>query len=65
MTLDLNILNEVDKFIISESTRTHQGQKKNINFKISNFPKFKDKIKFIVIADFNGEVNFMKHTGGQ
>ena len=61
--LRLNILNEfVDYFVISESTRNHQGKKKNINFNIKNFPKFKDKIKFI-IADFNGNVNFTKHTG--
>ena len=48
LEIRLNILNEyVDYFVISESTKTHQGKNKKINFKIDNFPRFKDKIKFI------------------
>ena len=36
--LRLNILNEhVDYFIISESTKTHQGNDKKLNFNIRNF----------------------------
>tara|TARA_B100001057_G_scaffold496478_1_gene598063 strand:- start:49 stop:849 length:801 start_codon:yes stop_codon:yes gene_type:complete len=63
--LRLNILNEyVDFFVISESTKTHQGANKNINFKIGNFQKFKDKIKFIV-ADYDKKINFEKHLGGE
>ena len=58
--LRLNILNEyVDFFVISESTKTHQGKNKKINFELSKFAKFKDKIKFI-IADYNEEINFKK-----
>ena len=63
--LRLNILDKyVDYFVISESTRTHQGKKKNINFNIENFPKFKNKIKFI-IADYDKEIKFKKHIGGE
>ena len=63
--LRLNILNEyVDYFVISESTKTHQGQTKKINFDIKNFSKFKNKIKFI-IADYKNEINFKNHVGGE
>ena len=63
--LRLNILNQyVDYFVISESTKTHQGENKKINFDIKKFSKFKDKIKFIV-ADYSKEINFMKHIGGE
>ncbi len=63
--LRLNILNEyVDYFIISESTKTHQGKKKEINFDIKKFSKFRHKIKLIV-ADYKEEINFTKHTGGE
>ena len=63
--LRLNILNEfVDYFVISESTKTHQGKSKKINFDIKNFSKFKDKIIFIT-ADYKGEINFDNHTGGE
>jgi beta-1,4-mannosyl-glycoprotein beta-1,4-N-acetylglucosaminyltransferase len=63
--LRLNILDEyVDYFVISESTKTHQGEPKKINFDINNFSKFKDKIIFI-IADYNKEVDFQNHLGGE
>ena len=63
--LRLNILNQyVDYFVISESTKTHQGKDKKINFDIKKFSKFKDKIKFIV-ADYSKEINFNKHIGGE
>jgi beta-1,4-mannosyl-glycoprotein beta-1,4-N-acetylglucosaminyltransferase len=63
--LRMNILNEyVDYFVVSESTKTHQGQNKKINFDIKNFPKFKDKIKF-VIAEYDKEISFDNHTGGE
>ena len=63
--LRLNILDKyVDFFVIAESTKTHQGKDKKINFDIKKFSKFKDKIKF-VIADYKNEINFEKHTGGE
>ena len=52
MMLDLrfNILNEhVHKFVVVESTFSHSGNKKKLNFDINNFPKFKDKIIYKVI----------------
>ncbi len=63
--LRMNILNQyVDYFVISESTKTHQGKSKKLNFDIKNFSKFKSKIIF-VIADYNKDINFNKHTGGE
>ena len=45
-----NILNEyVEKFIVTESKFSHSGEKKSLNFDINNFPKFKDKIQYLVI----------------
>jgi len=47
-----NILNEyVDKFIITESKFSHSGKEKPLNFNINNFPKFKDKIQYLVIEN--------------
>tara|TARA_B110000977_G_C10753380_1_gene367782 strand:+ start:71 stop:568 length:498 start_codon:yes stop_codon:yes gene_type:complete len=63
--LRLNILNKhVDYFVVSESTRTHQGESKKLNFNINNFPKFKDKIKYIV-SEYNSDIGFKKHIGGE
>ena len=61
--LRLNILDKyVDYFVISESTKTHQGQNKKINFDKRKFSKFQNKIKFI-IADYKNEIDFKKHIG--
>ena len=52
MMLDLrfNILNEyVHKFVVIESTFSHSGNEKKLNFNINNYPKFKDKIIYKVI----------------
>ena len=63
--LRLNILDEhVDFFVISESTKTHQGANKKLNFNINSFTKFKKKIKYIV-ADYNEDINFKNHSGGE
>jgi len=63
--LRLNILDKyVDYFVISESTKTHQGKSKKINFDINNFAKFKNKIKFVV-ADYDKKIDFQNHTGGE
>ncbi len=51
--LRLNILNKyVDYFVISESTRNHQGKNKELNFDISKFSKFKRKIIYLVALIF-------------
>tara|TARA_A100001011_G_C14178099_1_gene785543 strand:- start:335 stop:1129 length:795 start_codon:yes stop_codon:yes gene_type:complete len=63
MLLDirLNILkDEVDKFVIAEATKTHSGEKKNLNFDINKFLKFKDKIEYLVIDNLPTEVNNFK-----
>ena len=53
-----NILNEyVDKFIITESKFSHSGEKKTLNFNINNFPKFKDKIEYLVIENEPDGIN--------
>mgnify|MGYP001361819045 CR=1 FL=1 len=65
LDLRFNILNEkVDYFIISESTKTHQGTEKKLNFKLNNFNKFKHKIKYIV-ADYEKKIDFENHTTGE
>tara|TARA_B110000261_G_scaffold138097_1_gene156814 strand:+ start:459 stop:1301 length:843 start_codon:yes stop_codon:yes gene_type:complete len=50
MDVRFNVLNEyVHKFIIVESLFSHSGEKKKLNFDINNYPKFKDKIIYLVI----------------
>ena len=50
LDLRLNILNKyVKKFVITEATYTHNGNKKKLNFNINNFRKFKDKIEYIIV----------------
>jgi len=61
MDIRFNILNPyVDKFIVCESLYTHSGKKKNINFNVNDYPKFKNKIIHIILEDepvdlINGE----------
>ncbi len=44
-----NILNKfVDKFVICESTFTHSGKEKKLNFDIKKFSNFKEKIIYLV-----------------
>jgi len=53
LELRLNSLkNFVNKFVIVESQYDHQGNKKNLNFKIKKFTNFKDKIEYIVLNEF-------------
>ncbi len=50
LDLRLNSLDKfVKKFVITEATYTHNGTKKKLNFDISKFKKFKDKIIYIVV----------------
>jgi len=50
MDVRFNTLDEyVHKFIVSESTFSHSGEPKKLNFDINNYPKFKDKIIYVVI----------------
>tara|TARA_Y100000590_G_scaffold259656_2_gene291557 strand:- start:1933 stop:2808 length:876 start_codon:yes stop_codon:yes gene_type:complete len=50
MDVRFNILNEyVDTFIVCESKFSHSGKEKKINFEPNSFPKFKNKIKHIIL----------------
>ena len=50
LDLRLNSLNKyIKKFVITEATYTHNGNKKKLNFDINKFPKFKDKIEYIIV----------------
>ena len=52
LDLRLNILIEnVHKFVIVENSFMHSGTKKKPVFDINNFPKFKDKIIYILIDE--------------
>jgi len=42
----------VDKFIIIEAGQDHQGNKKKKNFDINHFSKFKNKINYFYIENF-------------
>ena len=44
LDLRLNYLNKfIDFFVIVESLYNHKGEKKNLNFNIKNYQKFKKK----------------------
>ena len=50
MDVRFNVLNEyISKFIVVESLFSHSGEKKKLNFDINDYPKFKDKINYIII----------------
>ena len=50
--LRFNMLNEhVDKFVICEAKFSHSGKEKKLNFDINKYPKFKDKIIYIVLEN--------------
>lgn len=57
--LRLNILDKyVDHFIVIEANYTHSGNKKNINFDINHYPKFKKKITHIILKQASPELKF-------
>ena len=52
MLLDIrlnSLKNFVDRFIIAEANYFHNGAPKKLNFDINDFPKFRDKIEYIVV----------------
>ena len=65
LEIRLNTLNNiVDKFVIAEATRDHAGRKKkNLNFNIEKFSKFKDKIEYLIIDDLPINVKSIKKIG--
>ena len=47
LDLRFNYLDKfVDQFVIVESTYTHSGKKRKLNFDIQKFSKFKNKITY-------------------
>ncbi len=61
LEIRLNTLYEVvDKFVICEATRDHGGNKKNLNFDIKKFSKFKNKINYLVVDDIPVQVKASK-----
>ena len=53
LELRLNILYEhVDKFIITEGKYDHRGNKRELNFDISRYDKFRDKIIYLPVENF-------------
>ena len=57
MDVRFNILDKyVNKFIVVESLFSHSGEKKKLNFDINNYPKFKDKIIYLVIEKEPDEI---------
>jgi beta-1,4-mannosyl-glycoprotein beta-1,4-N-acetylglucosaminyltransferase len=59
-----NILNEfVDKFVITESSYSHSGEKKDFNFDFSRFEKFKDKIIYFKIEEEPKDLTYCVKDG--
>ena len=49
LDIRMNILNDfVDHFVIVESKYFHNGLERKLNFNINDYPKFKDKIIYII-----------------
>ena len=71
LDLRLNFLDKfVKKFVISEATYTHNGNKKKLKFDINNYRKFKDKINYIVVDEQPNNIlkfveNEPKHKRGE
>ena len=62
LDIRLNSLdNFVKKFVITEATYTHNGNKKKLNFDIKNFKKFEDKIIYIVVDDQPKNISELKN----
>ncbi len=50
LDIRLNTLDKfVKKFVITEATYSHSGEKKKLKFDINKFKKFKDKIIYIIV----------------
>tara|TARA_Y100000590_G_scaffold438405_1_gene561193 strand:- start:130 stop:999 length:870 start_codon:yes stop_codon:yes gene_type:complete len=66
LDLRLNILNKfVDYFVIVESTFTHKGNKRNLNFKIDNFSEYKNKIIYLVYNEEPKNIEEIKENDSE
>jgi len=65
LELRINILNEfVDFFVIAESTTDHQGNPKKLNFDLSKFKKYENKIIYVIVDDTSKAIK-KPHIGGE
>ena len=65
LELRINILNKfVDFFVISESTTDHQGNPKKLNFDLSKFKKYENKIIYVIVDDTSEAIK-KPHIGGE
>ena len=65
LELRINILNEfVDFFVIAESTTDHQGNPKKLNFDLSKFKKYENKIIYVIVDDTSEAIK-KPHIGGE
>jgi len=66
LDIRFNILDQyVDYFVISESTKTHQGKNKKLNFNIDNFTKYKNKIIYVIAENKDHNEIILNHKGGE
>ena len=65
LELRINILNKfVDFFVIAESTTDHQGNPKKLNFDLSKFKKYENKIIYVIVDDTSEAIK-KPHIGGE
>ena len=65
LELRINILNKfVDFFVIVESTTDHQGNPKKLNFDLSKFKKYENKIIYVIVDDTSEAIK-KPHIGGE
>lgn len=66
LDLRLNYLDSyVDFFVIVESKYFHNGNKKNLNFDINKFLKFKEKIIYLVLDVEPNDIEVVKETDSE
>jgi len=66
LDIRLNVLNEyVSKFIICEASFNHNGTKREFNFDIEKFSKFKDKIIYLPLRDQPKNIKTINNSDSQ
>ena len=62
LDLRFNILDKyVDYFVVCEARFTHSGNEKPLYFDIKNFPKFKNKIIYLVLDNEPENINYQNN----
>lgn len=66
LDIRLNVLNKfVEKFIICEASFNHNGTKREFNFDIEKFSKFKDKIIYLPLRDQPKNIKTINNSDSQ